>query len=302
MRSKQQLESRVLTEVERAQQHRRGDEDFTVELKRQLPADHKKAARQIAAICNAANGNDVLWIIGVDGATGTLVGLDSTDIQAWWPSVRKHFDDIAPDLLDLVVPITAAHSAIGLLFETGRAPYVVKTDGRGAADREVPWREATTTRSAYRRDLLRILAPSVAVPDIEMIHASFDMSGYRNRGQDAAAVHIHGKVDLFVHPHTPVSMPMHLLRGVMRLDNETIPLNPSYVNKSTNAQSGISGSPEAPRVLHLSSRSDSPGPTVRRQYRSTCTWIQDECPYCVNSPTSRATRWQFGEPARRCGS
>ncbi len=50
---------------------------------------------------------------------------------------------------------------VAMLFETDRAPFVVKnpaygTVGGDPVSLEVPWREGATTRSARRRDLLRL--------------------------------------------------------------------------------------------------------------------------------------------------
>src|SRR5262249_30446333 len=58
-------------------------------------------------------------------------------------------------------------AVVGMLFDSSRAPYVVKA--RVAAETEVPWREGTRTRSARRQDLIRLLAPTIRLPRVEPI-------------------------------------------------------------------------------------------------------------------------------------
>jgi hypothetical protein len=69
----------------------------------------------------------------------------------------------------LVVPIGDKH-VVALLFQTDRAPFVVNAkDGF----LEVPWREGTRTNSARRSDLIRLLTPTVRIPDFEVMEAKF---------------------------------------------------------------------------------------------------------------------------------
>lgn len=145
------------------------NEDSRVELKRELtPAG--KAARQIAALANAARGEPALWIIGLDEIDG-VIGCTPGDLAAWWPQVTSQFESLAPELIDLTVPMGSV-TLLGLLFGTERVPYVVKnprfgtTDG-GPVEFEVPWREGTATRSARRGDLIRILVPVSRAPHVE---------------------------------------------------------------------------------------------------------------------------------------
>jgi hypothetical protein len=65
---------------------------------------------------------------------------------------------------------------VALCFETDRAPYVVLNADFGTvrgdpAKREVPWREGNSTRSAKRQELLRLLAPTVRLPEVEILSA-----------------------------------------------------------------------------------------------------------------------------------
>lgn len=79
------------------------NEDFRVELKRELP-EPNKIARRIAGHANAARGEPILWLIGVDQKDG-VVGADDKDLANWYPAVKSQFDEIAPALTDLNVPV-----------------------------------------------------------------------------------------------------------------------------------------------------------------------------------------------------
>ena len=79
-------------------------EDFTVELKTIWPTDAKKVARQIAAHANAALGNELLWLIGVDEASG-VTGADFAELSNWWTQVKSEFDGATPDIIPLNIDI-----------------------------------------------------------------------------------------------------------------------------------------------------------------------------------------------------
>lgn len=231
MLGKRQLEAMVLLEVQHAQEHRKGREDSFVELKRSFPEDRRKAARQIAAICNAARGEDVLWIVGIDDKTGEIHTPASTDIQDWWPGVAKCFDDVTPEMSHLVVSVDEGKAVVGLVFETDRAPYVVTTDGRGQAQCEVPWRDGATTRSAHRRELMRILAPTATVPALELLGV-YVRGSYRpaTRGGGISgqlpapeSFELSVSADLFVDLSKPVTFPRHRQRLVVYCDDEPFP-------------------------------------------------------------------------------
>lgn len=70
----------------------------------------------------------------------------------------------------MVIPTetSAQTPVLALAFETDEAPYVVKAS-EGLVDLEVPWRDGTTTQSAKRSELLRILMPSALAPDAELL-------------------------------------------------------------------------------------------------------------------------------------
>lgn len=69
-------------------------EDSLVELKSTL-IEAKKAARRLAAHANAANGQPILWIIGLDETSGVVQSIQD-DLSDWWNQMKSEFDDEAP--------------------------------------------------------------------------------------------------------------------------------------------------------------------------------------------------------------
>ena len=161
---------RIIEQVESGQPN----EDYRVELKAEW-LDAKKAARRIAGHANAAHGEPILWLIGVDKEKG-VVGVNNEELANWFAQVRAEFDGLAPQILrDLNVPVEAT-TVVALLFDTDRAPYLVKNPeygqpNGGPVQLEVPWREARSTRTASRSDLLRILSPIQKTPSFELLNA-----------------------------------------------------------------------------------------------------------------------------------
>jgi hypothetical protein len=164
---------RVIEQVESGQPN----EDYRVELKAQWP-DVKKAARHIAGHANAAHGEPILWLIGVDEEKG-VVGVNNEELANWSAQVRAEFDGLPPQILrDLNVPVKGK-TVVALLLDTDRAPYLVKNPAYnkpngGPVQLEVPWREARSTRTALRSDLLRILSPIQKAPSFELLTYSDD--------------------------------------------------------------------------------------------------------------------------------
>jgi hypothetical protein len=146
-------------------------EDTRVELKSNW-LDPKRAARRLAGHANAARGSTILWIVGLDETTG-VVGINSADFATWWAQVQSEFNELAPSVTDLVVP-AQGKEIIALAFDTSRAPLVVKNPrfgnpGGGSVELEVPWRDGTSTKSATRSDLVRLLAPLLRVPEVTVL-------------------------------------------------------------------------------------------------------------------------------------
>ena len=170
-----QFEARILECLERATK-RQQVEDARVELKADW-TDAVKAARILAAHANAAAGDPIIWIVGVDGKAAKVTGAPEGEIATWLRQVQAEFVELGPDLIDhLVVPNSYGPPVVGMLFDTSRAPYGVRnpkypSPGHGRADVEFPWRDGAATRSARRSDLVRILSGARMAPDVEELEA-----------------------------------------------------------------------------------------------------------------------------------
>jgi hypothetical protein len=161
-------------------------EDSRVELKSNwIPA--KKAARQIAGHANAARGEPILWLIGLDEEAGTIVGIDFNEFSSWFNEVKACFDELAPEPVSLNIPANGVTIA-ALYFETDRAPFIVKNSEGGQIQREVPWREATGVKSATRSQLLRLLTPLQKLPEMEIVGSILKVSSHKNQ-KDEPLVH-----------------------------------------------------------------------------------------------------------------
>ncbi|MDQ3917560.1 MAG: hypothetical protein M3348_03710 [Acidobacteriota bacterium] len=216
---KSELEAWVLNVIDRVESGQ-PYEDARVELKREWP-EPKRAARRIAGHANAAGGEPVLWIIGVDQTVG-VVGADALELAMWLPQVRAEFIELAPDLLlDLNVP-ARGKTVVALLFETDRAPFVVKnpaygSSGGGSVEMEVPWRDGTRVRSARRSELLRMLAPPEMLPSIEVIEGSLKLRLPQEGEQGNSSWWI--VLKLYVTPQiAPVYIPFHRCTGTVRVE------------------------------------------------------------------------------------
>lgn len=157
------------------------NEDQRVELKAGW-IDPYKAARRIAAHANSARGEPFLWLMGVDEKSG-VTGVSMTDLASWYAQVESQFDGLAPEMIPVNVP-AGGNTVVALFFGSERAPFVVKVEG---TDRlEVPWRGSTSTRSARRDELLRVLSPLQRLPNIQILGAAvnvFEMGGLLNYRQ-----------------------------------------------------------------------------------------------------------------------
>jgi hypothetical protein len=223
----QQIEGRVLNLVDRVVQGSRV-EDFRVECKAEWPPP-ARAARRIAGQANAARGEPIWWIIGLDEDDHRVTGASEVELANWWPQVIACFDEgITPGLTPLAVPVGPRHSVVALYITTERAPYVVKRqEGQGAFEREVPWRDGNRTRSARRDELLRVLVPAVTPPEATVVKLELrailrtGTAAEPMSGQPAEPAH----VELFLSGHIffgpptgPVTvLPAHLMSGQIDL-------------------------------------------------------------------------------------
>lgn len=183
---KQDIEFKVLDIIERLEKGQ-PIEDDTVELKAEWPKDHFRAARRIAAHANSARGEPILWLIGIDEKTG-VVGADFEELSIWFAKVRSRFDQLlVPNLISISVPYDGK-TVVALLFETERAPFVIRIpDSTGIVTHEVPWREANSTRSARRSDLIKLLYPIQKKPRLEILDGKIELqkaiAGFNQTGE-----------------------------------------------------------------------------------------------------------------------
>jgi hypothetical protein len=162
-----QIEVWVLSTVDRARQAGHV-EDSRVEAKREWPDSVERTARQLAGHANAARGDEVLWIFGLDEKTGEIVSPPQVEMANWLSQLVARFDGLAPELeANLIVPVED-HFVIAMVFRSDRAPYVVKVSNGGNVEREAPWRSGNQTMSATREQLLRLLIPTMSLPTAQM--------------------------------------------------------------------------------------------------------------------------------------
>lgn len=187
-------------------------EDSRVELKARWIAA-KKAARQIAGQANAVRGEEILWIIGVDEKNG-VIGAEHEELSSWWPIVKSCFDGPAPILSDLILR-EGDNTIVALYFETGRKPFVYRNPSFGKeagqiAELEVPWREGTSTRTAKREELFKILAPAVTLPKFERLYAELRRIKLKDKDNDLWKL----SAEVFAHINTTtfIVIPVHSCR------------------------------------------------------------------------------------------
>ncbi|MBG6053636.1 hypothetical protein IWX81_000026 [Salinibacterium sp. CAN_S4] len=229
----QQLEALVIATIDRA---RTGNpiEDDRIEFKREWPEPTK--ARQLAGFANRANGNYVIYLVGAS-ESGEIFALDGTDTADWWASLSSKFDGVPPDLMHHInVPIGSRESVVALLFGTDRAPYVVTVDGGGSAEREVPMRDGTRTRSARRDELLRLLVPQASVPPALLLACRFTAQwnperlvreSYPQESARPAWCSLYGVANVFLE-HTArsgVMLPFHDMEASLETKHRSIPLS-----------------------------------------------------------------------------
>jgi hypothetical protein len=145
-------------------------EDSRVELKATWIVAAEAAAR-LAGHANAANGELILWIIGLDEKRG-VVGANAEELSTWHAQVIAQFEeDVAPVLVRHVAVRIEDKTLVALCFETDRVPFMVKNSRSDFPRIWTPWRKAADTRPASRRDLLQMLVPLATAPLCEALNA-----------------------------------------------------------------------------------------------------------------------------------
>jgi len=215
----QQLEALVMETINQVRSGN-GVEDDRIELKRDWPDMSK--ARQLAGAANRANGNPLIYVIGIDERTGLTLPLTATDTADWWSQMSSRFDAIAPDLLSHIhVPLGVGDAVTALLFSTDRVPYLVKSENGGSPEREVPMRDGTRTRSARRDELLRMLVPVSLVPKALLLEAELEATWFEARKPKPALCVLSCHVNVFLEHTSPASvlLPMHEMSATLIADD-----------------------------------------------------------------------------------
>jgi hypothetical protein len=237
--NKQQAEFLVVSAFERVL---RGEkvEDSLIECKSSWPDPSK--ARQLAGHANQARGEEIIWIIGIDEKASRLTSPDSPDLAARWSQIGSRFDDnVIPDMFDLRVQVNESSALTALVFSTDRAPYVVKVgDAGGAVERDIPIRDGTRTRSAYRHEVVRLMHPSAVPPPAILVSAKLSgRVGMPNRpGVEfylETGIYIDQRID------ETVMLPLHLMKICISIPggDEKISLEPSFVASPQGHNSGL---------------------------------------------------------------
>lgn len=213
-----QLELRVLKLIDAALANQ-PVESTQVEMKAKWP-EAKQAARIIGGMCNAAGGQSVLLLIGVDEKGAVITGATSNEVSDWYAKLSAEYDREVPALVHTLSVHSGDKTVVALLFDSSRAPYVIKnpTAGQpsaGPVQYEVPWREGNHIRTARREHLLRILVPETYMPDLECLSATItyqhgDGLYWRYRLQANLFASVAGRCTLIAHRTRLVFTPDYL--------------------------------------------------------------------------------------------
>lgn len=217
MNSRQRIELRALSLVEAVASGRR-IEDATVECKATWP-EPNRAVRKLAGHANAARGEPILWLIGVDEDAHEIPGAGEMELAEWWAQLERCFDDrVVPDLVSVVVPVSPGSTVVALHFTTDRAPYVVKRQtGSDWSQADVPWRAGNSTRSAHRHELLKMLVPAILAPEADVFESLTTTSAHQRQGERQLEIRTTGSLFFGQPAQSVVVLPDHLMWATVTL-------------------------------------------------------------------------------------
>lgn len=224
MNRPRQLEYRALTLLDAlAAGQPLANADPQAALFRAWPGPPRQAARRLAAQANAARGRDVLWLIGVEPATGAVRGADRGRFDDWLAGLLPFFDGLAPSVTAFNVPAGSRQGklppkqVVALHVETDRAPFVIRGGGR-AGTMEVPWLDAgrSEVRPAGRIDLIRLLSPLHDLPQLDILEA--ELTFYKNphptyASKAAFRWTFDGSIYVMPRADDRMVVPLHRVRG-----------------------------------------------------------------------------------------
>lgn len=255
---KGEIEAWVLRVVEqvRVQQP---NEDSRVELKTEW-IDPRKAARLIAGQANAAHGEPILWIIGLNQDLG-IIGAQYEELAIWYEKVKAQFNGLAPEMTDMNISIDD-RTLVALLFETDRAPFVIRNPlfgaRKGGIEYEVPWRENTSTRTANRSQLIKLLSPLQFLPDLEVLSGDLIASPPKEAKENELEWKLHLEFYISTNRSEPhIFIPFHRCKASFYMKGEihSYPLEPLVLSASKDSLT-ISATRteirvEGPGIAHL---------------------------------------------------
>jgi hypothetical protein len=233
------LEARVITAVDQIRARQPVEHDL-IECKRSWPQEKK--ARQLAGSLNRAGGDPVIYIIGIDEKTGEVHDVSGIDILDWWSQIVPQFDHTPPELVrHLNVQVgEAGEHVVAVAVASDRAPYVVKT-GSANPSLEVPMREGTGTRSARRDELLRMLIPTVRLPQVVLLEVELNSEYFPpSSGSPTEELNCTGQLRLYVEHNGSgiVTLPAHGMRGQVTVSGEKFEVNVAPPMEHANVPAG----------------------------------------------------------------
>lgn len=219
------LEAKVITAVDRIRDGQLVENDL-IECKRSWPQENK--ARQLAGSLNRAGGDAVVYIIGIDDKTGGVHDVSDTDVLDWWNQIVGKFDHTPPEMIRHIdVQVGDGEHVVAVAISSDRAPYVVKT-GSANPSLEVPMREGTGTRSARRDELLRLLIPTVRLPEVVVLDVSLRGEFYSQGGRAGTqTLSCTGQLRIYVEHNGNglVTLPAHGMRGRVTIQERVFDLS-----------------------------------------------------------------------------
>ncbi|MGK3994005.1 hypothetical protein [Sorangium sp. So ce1024] len=161
-----------------------------MELKSGEVKNIPRTARQLAAHANAARGETIVWIIGVNENECSVDGAQIGDFAEWISQIESWFNGSAPHVTTHVHAKHEGKSVLGIAFDTRAAPFVVRNPAFGKdkenVELEVPWRYGTRAMSARKAELVRILVPLAELPECELVDCElavvYPMEAPKERG------------------------------------------------------------------------------------------------------------------------
>lgn len=239
-----EIELRVRNAVKNLRDRGNGEDD-AIEFKSAWPNPPTEASRQLAGGANRRAGQPLMVVIGIHDRTGVSTKPDAVEPKDWYAQAVSKFDEkLAPDLAQtLIVTLDDGDSVVVMVFDTDRFPYVVDVPGK-TGFLEVPLRVGTGTRSAHRRELVRLLEPTVRLPAIEIERSMLEAywfdgpSNRRNEDGNYPRVMVFSfegttEVALAHVGEGSVTLPVRAMRARVVVEDRPLPVDVHVLDSST---------------------------------------------------------------------